>query len=162
METMCTDHKHVTREVPEIFRGLRAQDIVYVTCVDCREIGREGFLFTSAGNIPHPQMLEDIHLVLSGKKLMVLQCHTDCAKSKYECPREDHEPLDIYKARLEEHTLARTWKSAQFLLEDSAIINGILNGMKFIVARHNVETDKVEYFERETSELVFMNLRKAA
>lgn len=162
METACINHKHETRELPRMFDGLHPKDIVYVTCVDCREIGREGFLFTSAGNIPHAQMLEDIHLVLSGKKLIVLQCHTDCAKSKFECPREDHEPLDVYKERLEEHTLARTWRSAQFLLEDSAIMNGILNGMKFMVARHNVETDKVEYFERETSELIFRNLKKAA
>ncbi|RIL06728.1 MAG: hypothetical protein DCC75_10620, partial [Proteobacteria bacterium] len=93
--------------IPALLRELPKDSIVSISCIDYRIGELPGYHLTSAGNIPHGALVEDLHLVLPEKKLLLLSCHTDCAKSKTQLPRMEGETEESYSVRLEAHTLAR-------------------------------------------------------
>ena len=139
---------------PELLNMLEHREIVAITCIDHRECNREGFLLTSAGNIPHTHLMEDLHLILKGRKALILRCHTDCAKSKAELPRIINESEQDYSERLEVHTLKRLWRDARVLLSDKVVQNALCNGLRFCAEKFDVRTGQVEYFERQSSALI--------
>ena len=140
--------------VDQLLHSIHPSDIITITCIDYRERPREGYLLTSAGNIPHPHLMEDLHLVLNEKKALILRCHTDCAKSKAELPRGEREDDIEYSERLERHTLNRMWRDAQVLLRDPEVADAMKGGMVFLMARFNTTNGKAEYFHEESNRLV--------
>lgn len=133
----------------------QAKDIVVISCIDYRESGRHGFLLTSAGNIPHPSLIEDLHLVLPNKKFLVLQGHSDCAKSMREVgPQKEGEPDTLYKGRVDLHTLKRLWRDAERLLSDPDVKDAVRNGMRFCAAFRDVTRGETVYLEDRSRELV--------
>ena len=127
--------------------------IITVTCMDYRVQRRRGFLLTSAGNIVHPTMLADIHLILPGKKAILLQAHTDCQKTKSEVARIRGESEEAYQARVEQRTMERLWENARVLMNDQLIAKAIENGMLFCASLFDVNARKVTYFEKESRSL---------
>lgn len=141
-------------------KSVQANEAITITCIDYREGKREGYLLTSAGNIPHPKLLDDLHLVLDGKKALILRCHSDCAKSKSEVKRKLGEALDVYLVRVEAHTLERLWKSTRELLADPAVKKAVRDGLLFCAAKYDVVTGETTYFEEESNRLVKQVVRQ--
>ncbi len=130
-------------------------DVIKITCIDWRGGDRGAYLLTSAGAVVHSAMVEDLGLVLAGKKALLLQGHSDCAKSKAECPRFSGETDSHYAKRVDEWSLVRLWRNAGRLLDVPEVQRAILeDGLKFCVAFHDVARNKVKFFERETAELL--------
>jgi len=128
-------------------------ETIAISCVDYREKGREGYLLTSAGAVPHDHLMDDLHLILPGKRLLLLRGHTDCAKSKAQVARIEDEPEADYSTRVEAQTMKRLWAAAETLLGDDAVKNAMNDGLKFCVALYDVLRSETIYFERESAEL---------
>lgn len=135
-------------------KTLDPSSVVTISCIDYREQGRQSYLLTSAGNVVHPTLLEDLHLVLSGKHALVLRAHTDCAKSKREVPRIPGECDRDYSSRVEERTLQRLWQQARILLGDPEVQAAILNGLGFCVGRLDIVSGKTSWFQKASCRLV--------
>lgn len=163
-QLLTLDHQETDQQLDSSFSAARFRhpalnlfppnETVVLACIDYREYGREGFLITSAGNIPHQHVLDDLHLILPGKKLLVLRCHTDCAKSKAEVPKMVGELESDYAERVEEHTLRRLWRDAETLLQDYGVKAALRNGLQFLAGRFDVHSQETEYFFRRSKSLV--------
>ena len=136
------------------FEKCKPDQIITITCVDYREHAREGFLFTSAGNVVNKYLVDDLHLILPGKKMLLLRGHTDCAKSKKEVPQQIGEDLSSYHERVERRTLERLWDQARVLLTDAEIRAGIGSGLRFCAAMLDTHTGLVRYYERQSALLI--------
>ena len=130
--------------------------------MDLRELPRHGYTLSCAGAIPHEEIRAGLELVLPSTKLLLLRGHTDCAKSKAETARYPDESANAYAARVEARTLERLWEGAVTLLSDRAVAKAIEDGMVFCMALLDVETRQVEYFERQSNELVRKICREGA
>lgn len=140
-----------------------SHQVLKITCIDWREGGRGAYLLTSAGAAVHQQLIRDLELVLSGKKILLLQGHSDCAKSKAECPRREGETAERYARRVDDWTILRLWRGAGALLEVPAIREAITHrGLELCVAFNDLSRQQVRYFERETEMLVRSKLSRLA
>jgi len=139
------------------------QQIVKITCMDWREGDRGAYLLTSVGAVVHAHLVGDLELVLTGKKIILLQGHSDCAKSKAECPRKEGEHPEDYARRVDDWTILRLWRSAGALLEIPSIREAMMNqGLELCVAFNDLSRQRVRYFERESAELVRSKLSRLA
>ncbi len=141
-------------EFEKFLRIIDRKDVVTVTCIDYREHDREGYLLTSAGNIPHSHLMNDLHLILAGKQALILRSHTDCAKSKAETFKHPGESDELYRDRVEMRTLERMWDSARILLSDPSIQNAIRGGMRFCMCLNALNLNYTHYFEKHSAALV--------
>ena len=151
---VLNSRESVNNTVSDLEETLQPHEIAYITCMDFRELPRHGYTLSCAGAIPHAEIRSGLELVLPQTKLLILRAHTDCAKSKAETVRRQNESDNGYAARVEARTIERLWEGAITLLSDPAVAAAIEGGMVFCMALLDVESRQVEYFERQSSELV--------
>ena len=147
-------HAQSDNTVSELEQTLQPNQIACITCMDFRELPRHGYTLSCAGAIPHDEIRSGLALVLPQTELLLLRAHTDCAKSKAETARRSDESDRSYAARVEARTIERLWEGAITLLSDHAVQAAIERGMVFCMALLDVESRQVEYFEKQSRQLV--------
>ena len=138
----------------EQLRAADPRETVVIGCIDYRDQEVSGYHLTAAGARVHEPMLEDLQLILHHKQFLVLQGHTDCAKTRSENPRRPEESDEGYRRRIDKATVTRLWRDATKLIALPIVREAMEEGLRFCVALHDVRLGQKVYFEQETKSLM--------